>query len=557
MFGSEEEDKNKKHLTVEMAEKNEEISDKHSVVSANEIKLPIAESSDKKSATRKIDSSNSAIDVPKTVENGELPSAVKEEKLDEDICSIQAKEEFDKTGKTIKSSRDSLNLEKTDKSVSDKNGEPTIVNGVYEDLSPRETPEKLQDGSKPELVTVKEGYNLAAPKQKAAFSKEGQGNARLNDILANENCTEQRENGYTQQQSTNGHVSGLFPLEIEVKDKAINSIKPKSPTKEDVYENSVASLTSDTQVDDSNRKLQSSLELSDIPLAFNRSEAGKDSKLICSDVSHEREARETGKTSAERTQTLQNNALFEKGGKTDVADQSPSDKKSRDAEDDSPWILQLPQGGDLGLRKRNGGKLKNERNIRNEHKQNEVMRKQAPVLPTVTIDQSENEKHDLKNLNESLEERSEEDETPRRRSEPDISGLRPVSPLSPLMEDQESNSTFLHPSGAQSAKVKRNKSLVARGFSKMFGSKRKYKVDKEQKDTSFWDSDNKMTLEEFDLKENRSAEKKEKKKKKKESSEKKSDGQSPDGDEKSPRKFGGLFSRGKKKDKHSRHNERK
>jgi len=102
---------------------------------------------------------------------------------------------------------------------------------------------------------------------------------------------------------------------------------------------------------------------------------------------------------------------------------------------------------------------------------------------------------------------------------------------------------------------------MARGFSKMFGSKRKYKVDKEQKDTSYSsESDNRMAHEEFDLRGNHSKEKKEKKKKRKESSEKKSDGQQTNGhgaDSKSPRKFGGLFSRGKKKEKHTHQNARK
>ncbi|XP_078369378.1 LOW QUALITY PROTEIN: inverted formin-2-like [Oculina patagonica] len=563
---SEDKDKNKTHLRVDMAEKNETICDKLNVVPADKTKIPISENSEKKPATFKADFNEPTLaDVSKAEEVKEGSSAVKEDKLNEDIFTIQAEEELDKKEKTIKSSRDSLNVDKTDKNVSEKSVELAVVNGIHEDLSPKETREKTQGDSKPELVTVKEGYSLAPPKQKVAFDKEDQDNARLNGTLTTENSTEQCENGYKQQERTSGHVSGLLPLEVASKEK--ESFKPKSPTKQNDCENAVAKSTSATQVDDSNRKLQTSLELSDIPVGFNLSEAGKDPKVNCSEVSEEHKPQKTGKPAVERTQVQQHNAFSEKGGKTDVADQSQSNKTSREAEDDSLWVLQRPQGS----RRRNEEKLNNERNARiedkREQKQSEVKNKPALVMPTVTIDQSENlsvegnEKHALEDLNKSAEEQSEDDdETPKRRrtSESDLSGLRAVSPLSPLMEDQEPNSTFLHPSGAQSAKVKRNKSFVARGFSKMFGSKRKYKVDKEQKDTSLSaDSDNKMTHEELDLQENRSAEKREKKKKKKDSREKKSDGQSPDGDEKSPRKFGGLFSRGKKKDKHSHQNERK
>lgn len=497
----EDQDKNKEQLRVNTAERRGLIADKQNVIPADETKLPVVNIS----AEIPKSSRDSAEDATKIEEVRESPSEVKEEKLNEDVFAVQAEEELGEKEKSFKSTRDSLNAAKTDKSVSEKNVEVPIVNGVHEDLLPKEPSEKIQGDTKPELVTVKEGYNLAAPKQKVSFAKEDQ------DTLPVKNNTEQHVNGYKEQQTTNGHVSGLLPLEVENTKKDLNTIQPKSPSKQNDCKN-----------------------ISDIPLVFNLSEAEKDSKVIYSEVSHEREPEKNGKTAVDRTQILQSNASSEKGGKTDVANQSQYLKRSRDAEDDSPWILQAGRGGDLG-----------------GHKQSEVKGEQAQVVPIVTIDQSvkENEKHALDDLSASVEEHSEEDESPKRRrtSESDLSDLRALTPLSPLMEDQESNSTFLHPSGAQSAKVKKSKSFVARGFSKMFGSKRKYKVDKDQKDTS--DTDNKSTHEEFDIKENHNAGKKEKKKKKKEKSEKKDNGQTPDGDEKSPRKFGGLFSRGTKKEK--------
>lgn len=558
---------NKTHQREEKAEKSEEISEKRSMVPAEEIKSPTVNTSEEMHKTKKQEPGESATEyASKTEEDGEIPSAVHKNVLNEDTFAIQAKEELDKKEKAIESSWDSPNVDKTDRRFSDKNGELVMVNGVHEDLSPTETPEKAQVDSKPELVTVKEGYSLVAPKQKVAFAKEGDDDTVINDSCSspNEGNTGQRENGYKQEGRLNDQVSSLLPVEIEDKERDLNTFESKSTTKQNDREKTETSSTSATQVDDSNRKIKTSLELSDIPVAFNRPEVRNDPKLIRLEGSQEREPKKSGKISAERPQALQNTALSENGGKTEVANQSQSIKKSLEVEDDNPWILQLPQGGDQGSRERSEQKRNNNSNRRTEHKQedkqSEIKDKQALVLPTVTIDQSDklsvdrNREHPLEELSESGEEHTEEVE-PRRTSESDLSGLRPLSPLSPLMEDQESNSTFLHPSGAQATKVKRNKSFMARGFSKMFGSKRKYKVDKERKDTTYSsESDNRMAHEEFDFRENHNTEKKEKKKKKKERSEKKSDEQSTDehgADKKSSRKFGGLFSRGKKKEKQS------
>ena len=576
VFASEDKVENNTLQRKETAEKSEEIPEKRSVVPVEEMKSPAVNMSEKMPETIKQEPGESAIaDATKTEEYREIPSAIQKYELNEDKIAIQAKEELDKKEETIKSSWDSLIEDRTDRSVSVKNGELLMVNGVHEDLPPTETPAKILVDSKPELVTVKEGYSLAAPKRTVAFAKEVNDDAVMNGTfsLPSESNTGRPENGYKQQQSPDDQVSSLLPVEAENKKRHFNTLESKSTTKQNDHENTETISTSATQVDDSNRKMKTSLELSDIPLAFDRPEVRNDHKLTRSEVLQEREPEKTGNISAGRPQALQNTAVSENGGKTDAANQSQSMKNSREVEDDSPWVLQLPQGGDLVSRKRSEQKRNNNSNRRTEHKQegkkSQVKDKQTLVLPTVTIDQSSklradgSREHASEELSESGEEHTEPGEAPipRRTSESDLSDLRPLSPLSPLMEDRESNSTFLHPSGAQATKVKKNKSFMSRGFSKVFGSKRKYKLDKELKDTSYSsESDNRMVHEEFDLRENHNTEKKEKKKKKKKITEEKSDGKSTDehgADKKSSRKFGGLFSRGKKKEKNSNHNERK
>lgn len=560
---------NKTHQRKEKAEKGEEISEKRNVVPVKETKSQaVSNMSEEMHETIKHEPGNSAIaDATKTERDLEIPSAEQKNNLNEDKFTIQAKRELDKKEKTIESSRGSPNVNKTDGSVSDKNCELLMVNGVHEDLLPPETPEKIQVDSKPELVTVKEGFCLVAPKQNVVFAKE---DAAMNSTFSstNEKNTGQRENGCKQEERLNDHqVSSLLPVEAENKKGVLNTCEPKSTTKQNDREKSETSSTSATQVDDSNRKMETSLELSDIPLGFYRPETRNDPKLIRPEVLQEREPEKSGNISARRTQALQNTALSENGRKTDFANQSESTKNLREVEDDSPWVLQLPQGGDLGLRKRSEQKRNNNSSRRTERKiedkQSEIKNKQTLVLPTVAIDQSDKlsadrkREHALGELIESGEEHTEEVEPlrPGITSDSDLGGPRQLSPLSPLFEDQESNSTLLHPSGTQGTKVKKSKSFMARGFSKMFGSKRKYKVDKEQKDTSYSsESDNRMAQEEFDLRENHNTEKKEKKKKKKKSSGERKDGQVDEHgtDDKSPRKLGGLFLRGKKKEKQLR-----
>ena len=585
VFGSEgNKVENKTHQREEKAIKSEEISEKRSVVSVKETKSPaVSNMSEEMHETMKQEPGNSAIADAAKTEKCLESSAEQKNNLNEDKFTNHAKRELDKKEKTIESSWGSSKVDKTDRSVSDKNGELVMVNGVHVDLSSTETPEKIQVDSKPELVTVKEGYSLVAQKQKVAFAKEGKDDSVVNGTFSSpiENNTGQCENGYKQEERLDDQVSSLLPVDNENKER-----ESKSTTKQNDREKSETSSISATQVDDSNRKMETSLELSDIPPGFNRPEVRNDPKLIRPEVSQGRELEKSGKFSAGRPQALKNSALSENGGKTDFANQSESIKKSPEVEDDSPWVLQLPQGRDLGSRKRNEQKRNNNSSRRTENKQedkqSEIKDKQTLVLPTVTINQSDklnvdrNREHALEELSGSGEQHTEEELEslrPRTTIESDLSGFRPLSPLSPLMEDQEPNSTFLQPSGSQGTKVKKNKSFMTRGFSKMFGSKRKYKVDKGQKDSSYSsESDNRMAQEDFDLRENHNTEKKEKKnreefdlrknhnteKKENKKKKKKSSGERKDGqivehgaDSKSPRKLGGLFSRGKKKEKQS------
>lgn len=565
---------NKTQLKKDTLENNEEKSSKRDSAPVYDTKSSGVDITEENVETSKEDAKDvTMIDVSKTDEIRE-PAEMKKRKSSEDMSEIQTEEELNKMAKRIKSFGDSFQVGKADKSVSDKNIELATMNGVHEDLSCDKTPDKMQDDSKPELVTVKEGYSLAAPKQKVSFGEERHDNGRLDGTVSNVENTEPRKNSSKEQHTSYAHVSGALPLETEIKDKDSNVLEPKSTVKQDDYENTVASSTSTSQVDDSTRKLQTSVHLSDIPVTFDRPGDEKEPTLNYSNVSQEHETGKTTQVSAaERTQPVQNNTPSENGGKTDTANQSQSSKNSHDAENDSPWVLQLPQNGNLGPRRRNEDNRNNENYKMNEQKEenkkSEAKEKHEQILvPNVTIEQSnslkgwDNEKQTLEEPSDGESEghSSERVQKRRRLSEPDLS----LRPLSPLMEDQESNSKLLNPSAGQSAKVKKSKSFMARGFSKMFGSKRKYKVDKELKENSYSsETENQMTQAEFDLKENHSGEEKKRKKKKKkkveeqDGREKTSDGQSADENKRSPRKFGGIFSRGKKKEKHSHPNENK
>jgi len=480
-------------------------------------------------------------------------SVLTETKLDKDV-EIGTAEENNEKETEMESLEHSHSIDKLtppsiDKNIPDKNG-TLAINGVHEHLSSKEMTRKENGEAEPELVTVKEGYNLAAPKQKVMLPYEGQNSAKLNDVLSNEKSVGQPENKSRQQERTADINSDLLPLEVSNEEKDARVFRPPPTTNQNSCESTAGSYATAA-----NNKPKTSLELSNIPLTFEKSDTGKDNSLNSSLVS-KKSAEYAAEKGEENLQKSKVNEI-KKGGKTDTVNQSRGDKKSRDAADDNLWVLKVPAGEETGLTIRSEENRNDERkNKRKRSTEND--KKPEQVIPLVTIDQSEvferTEKETTGEVSDNRAERhnreDDEDEKPRKRrvSEPDAR----MEPLSPLMEDRESNNMFFNPSGAQTVKVKRNKSLMSRGLSKMFGgSKRKYKTDKGEKDISPvpGDSDNNATRGEFDFKENR----REKKKRKQDRSDKKNEGQSHEGGgDKSPsRKLGSLFSRGKKKEKTS------
>lgn len=533
----------KTQLDHKVATGNGEISQKFETEPVNETKAPAVNSLEGSAGTLTRDQND--FPTSKIEQNKrDVLSVITESKSEEDVAN-QTQEEHSRQVTEVESLKDSHSFDKHTHAqagahLADKTGDLLIVNGVHEDLFSTEAIQNKNGEARPELVTVKEGYSLAAPKQKVILANEGQSGAELNGI-GNEKGIGQRENESRGQQRTADVNNGLFPKN----------------------ENIVGSFISSTPIKDSHDKLQTSLALSDIPLVFEQldSTSGKDNRSNSSGVSPEREPTESAGNAADgRERFKENNKVdeIEKGGKPETVNQSHSDEKSRDDAHDSLWVLQVPRAEEKGLRKRNEEK-RNKENKDKRKRSIENSGKPERVIPRVIVDPSDvfeqNEKDGLEEPREQHTERNDrededEEENPRKRraSEPDVR----LEPLSPLMEDRESNNTFLNPSTAQSAKVKRNKSLVVRGISKMFGGKRKYKVDKEEKDISLvtGDSDVNTTHDEFEFKENRQDKKKKLKKYK---GEKKKELQSAEGgDHKSPsRKFGGLFSRGKKKEKNS------
>lgn len=480
------------------------------------------------------------ISKPHERENRDV-SEMKKRKSSEDVSATQIEEELNKESKRIKSFGDSFERKKAGKTTAGKNGELPALNGVCEDISSDETPAKIPNDTKPQLVTVREGCSLTAPKQKVVFSKESQDDAALNDTVSNSEISGPQENLAKQNFRSDSQVSDVSTLDKEIKRGVLQS---KSTPEQDYNEKTVVNST---------KRLEDEKELS----------------LNSSNISKENDTRKAKREFAgEIILPEKNKTLSKNGGKSQSAGQSESGKQSRD---DSPKVLNLPQNRDLGPRNRTEDKRKNERYGESEgKKQTEFKDKHEPVvLPSVTVEQdnslNDGDDETPKTLNEPSGNKrghsTEGTEKRRRLSEADLN----LRPLSPVMEDGESDKQLLNPSAGRSAKVKKSKSFVARGFSKMFGSKRKYKVDKELRENSFSsECESQTTQAEFDQSENHGGAKENKKKKKTKGEEnhggeKISDGQSTDeGKSKhSSRKFGGLFSRGKKKEMHSHSKENK
>ena len=506
---------------TQVTAQNGEISEKLDMAPVSETKTPVMINSEERRETITPDTS----DLPKIeqTKRKDTLSVITENKSEEDLAN-QAQQEQNKPVEAmqVESSKDP--------ELTDKTGHKNL--SATKEIKTDESEE-----TKPELVTVKEGYSLATPKQKAILANEGQHCTQINDVRENKSKKQQRP----------GVADCGLPSAAKNKEIDFDNFQPGTSSKQNENENVVSSLSSSTPVDDSRKKLQTSLELSDIPPAFEQFYSGKDSALNSFSGSPDLQPMKKSGNAANRAgERLENKNVneVEKGEKTATVKQSYDDENSRVAPVDSLWILQNTSDDEKRFRKRN----EERRTSDNKNKRKRVTEndgKTGEVVPHTTIEQSDvsDEETEKESLGKPRENHAEEhsteekknEEKPRKRraSEPDVH----FEPLSPLMEDRESSNTFLNLSGTQSAKVKRNKSLVARGISKVFGTKRN------------------ATHDEFDLKEIRQ----EKKKKKKDKEGKTKNLQLHEGsdDKSSSRKFGGLFSRGKKKEKYANQSDRK
>ena len=462
-------------------------------------------------------------------------------------------------GNVRKSSKDFQICEKRTPSdfdegnVVNKNGELVFLNGVddHEDLrfTGRNLTEDVKE--KPELVTVKEGYNISSPKQQVMLVNESRDNVRLHDVSHNENSVGSHENDITKQQETARDKTN--------EERGSEKFASETTVKENVCARTVDCASSASSVNSSN-KSQTPLEMGDVSLAFDRSETRKEDLNSLGVSSSETGPEESAKIAPKRPQKFEGypenpNNVNDLGnvGKTASLNQSEKSKATRDigptenvresdknshVAQDSPWITrQLQPDAEKQIEEKGNYERKNKR--KRSGPENE---KPGQIVPRLIIDQSNVSE---RNENEKRERDEDEEAKPRKRraSEPGPQ----FEPLSPLMEAENSNNDFLNTTGAQSGKVKRNKSFVSRGLSKMFGGKRKYKAEKDSLAGPV-DFDKISTHEESDFKFTR----REKKKKKKDKGDQKNvnEGLSPENIDKSPsRKFGGLFSRGKKKEK--------
>ena len=410
--------------------------------------------------------------------------------------------------------------------VVNKNGELVFLNGVddHEDL--RFTGRNLTEDvkGKPELVTVKEGYNISSPKQQVMLVNESR-----------ENSVGSHENYITEQQGTARDKTN--------EERGSDKFASETTVKENVCARTVDCASSARSVNSSN-KSQTPLEMGDVSLAFDRSETRKEDLNSLRVSSSETGPEESAKIAPKRTQKFEGypenpNNVNDLGnvGKTDSSNQSEKSKALRDigptenvresdknshVAQDSPWIThQLHPDAEKQTEEKGNYERKNKR--KRSAPENE---KPEQIVPRLIIDQSNVSE---RNENEKLERDEDEEDKPRKRraSEPGPQ----FEPLSPLMEAGNSNNDFLNTTGAQSGKVKRNKSFVSRGLSKMFGGKRKYKAEKDSLSGPV-DFDKISTHEESDFKVNR----REKKKKKKDKGDQKNvnEGLSPENIDKSP-----------------------
>lgn len=554
---------------IEENEKNErQLVDKadNSETSLNGAKYHVDNLPEKRTGRITRDPSQSTTDRKKADVLSIIPEANSEK---DNLANHVRDDKYDnEAGNVRKSSKDFQICEKRTPSdfdegnVVNKNGELVFLNGVHDHEDLRFTGRNLTEDvkEKPELVTVKEGYNISSPKQQVMLVNESRDTVRLNDVSHNENSVGSHENDITEQQGT----ARAKTNEERGSDKSAS----ETTMKENVCARTVDCASSARSVNSSN-KSQTPLEMGDVSLAFDRSETRKEDLNSLRVSSSETGLQESAKSAPKRPQKFEGYSenptnVNDLGnvGKTDSLNQSEKNKASRDigptenvrksetlnplqydknshVAQDSPWITHQQLQPDAEKQTEEKGNYERKNKRKRNAPEND---KPEQIVPRLIIDQSNVSE---RNENEKLEREEDEEDKPRKRraSEP---GLQ-FEPLSPLMEAENSNNALLNTTGAQSGKVKRNKSFVSRGLSKMFGGKRKYKAEKDSLAGPV-DFDKISTHEESDFKVNR----REKKKKKKDKGDQKdvNEGLSPENIDKSPsRKFGGLFSRGKKKEK--------
>ena len=398
-------------------------------------------------------------------------AAIKEFQSQEDLVNEIREEKNDQTKlkSSIASHLDDIPTHAQADKAADKTGDAAAVNEVDEEPCLMETDEK------PNLRAKNEESNLLATQQKESLSEERQKCAKL----------------------SNGLSIGV-------------DFGKNEPALTNKRNDEKGSFESSTPVLDRKCKSRTSLELSGIPLEIDSS---RESATNSTSAEYQSSGTDGHTRENKRSVLLENNksSEIEKGGKTEKVNQSRNNQTTGD----STAVDEESRLGIADEDNKNENKNKRKRNTENGENTGQI---ELRVLVNHSEATQETESDNLAALGRNSTQHKEEgerDEKPKKRRASEPGAI--FAPLSPLMEGQESANTFLSPADdvyQSGTKVKRHKSLVARGISKMFSSRRKYKVDKEDKNVgiSTTDSENNTTPDDSDFKENRNEKKKKKEK---------------------------------------------
>lgn len=398
-------------------------------------------------------------------------AAIKECQSQEDLVNEIRDTESDQT--KVKSSTEShlddiFTHAQTDKAA-DKTGGAAEVNGIDEEACVMETDEK------PNLRAKTEDNNILTIQQKESLSEERQKCVKL----------------------PSGLTSGVD----------VGKNEPALTNKRNDEEGSFAAST---PVLDRKHKSRTSLELSGIPLEIDSS---RESATNLTTPEHQSSRSDAHTRENKGDVILENNKSgdIEKGGKIEKEKQSRNNQTTGDsiAADEESGLEIADEDN------KNENKNKRKRNSENGGNTGEIELR-VVVNHDDAIQETESENlSELRRTSTQHKGGEERDEKPKKRRASVPGAI--FTPLSPLMEGEESANKLLSPPGdvnQSGTKVKRHRSLVARGISKMFSSRRKYKVDKEDKNVaiSSTDSENNTTPDDSDFKENWNERKKRKEK---------------------------------------------